>query len=48
MRSAVMNNYLQLQGKSISGEEVESMFSSLESSGQGKRDGNDMVCEYAI
>ncbi len=43
MLSAVMNNYLQLQGKSISGQEVESMFSSLESSGQGKRDGNDMV-----
>lgn len=43
MMTAVMNNYLQLQGKTVSGQEIEAMFTGLESSGQGKRDGDNMV-----
>ncbi|WP_180130362.1 MULTISPECIES: DUF945 family protein [unclassified Acinetobacter] len=43
MMTAIMNNFLQLQGKSLSGQEAEAMFAGFETSGQGKRDGNNMV-----
>lgn len=43
MMTAVMNNYLQLQDKTVSEQEIEAMFAGLESSGQGKREGNNML-----
>lgn len=42
LMKGMMNNYLQVAGKSVSDEEVETMFAAMESSGQAKRSGDNM------
>lgn len=42
MISRIMNNYLQKGGISMSDQEIESMLSTMQSSGQVKREGNTM------
>ena len=46
MISRIMNNYLQKGGISMSDQEIESMLSTMQSSGQVKREGNTMKMSF--